>query len=73
MLFNLGNDISDLYFEVVEDFIWKISKSEDEFRLLVEFGWYIFEKLLWEFNVSIKSILILILFSEEDIEVVCKK
>ena len=73
MSLNLGNDTSDLYLEAAEDFIRKISKSEDEFRLLAESGWHIPEKLLREFNASIKSTLTPILLSEEDIEAACKK
>ena len=73
MSLNLGNDTSDLYLEAAEDFIRKISKSEDEFRLLAESGWHIPEKLLREFNASIKSTLTPLLLSEEDIEAACKK
>ena len=73
MSLNLGNDTSDLYLEAAEDFIRKISKSEDEFRLLAESGWHTPEKLLREFNASIKSTLTPILLSEEDIEAACKK
>ncbi len=73
MSLNLGNDTSDLYLEAAEDFIRKISKSEDEFRLLAESGWHTPEKLLREFNASIKSTLTPLMLSEQDIEAASKK
>lgn len=73
MSLNLGNDTSDLYLEAAEDFIRKIGKSEDDFRLLAESGWHIPEKLLREFNASIKSTLTPLVLSEDDIEAAFKK
>ena len=68
MSLNLGNDTSDLYLQAAEDYIRKVSKNEDDFRLLAESGWHTPERLLLEFNASIKSTLTPLMLSEQDIE-----
>ena len=68
MSLNLGNDTGDLYLQAAEDYIRKVSKSEDDFRLLAESGWHTPEKLLLEFGTSIKSTLTPLMLSEQDIE-----
>ena len=68
MSLNLGNDTSDLYLQAAEDYIRKVSKNEDNFRLLAESGWHTPERLLLEFNASIKSTLTPLMLSEQDIE-----
>ena len=73
MSLNLGNDTSDLYLQAAEDFIRKISKSEDDFRLLAESGWHTPESLLREFNASIKSTLTPLMLTEGDIEAAFNK
>jgi len=68
MSLNLGNDTSDLYLQAAEDYIRKVSKNESDFLLLAESGWHVPEKLLYEFNASIRSTLTPIMLSEDDIE-----
>lgn len=68
MSLNLGNDTSELYLQAAEDYIRKVSQSEDDFLRLAQSGWHVPERLLSEFNTSIRSTLTPIVLDEESIE-----
>ena len=60
MSLNLSKDTSDLYLQASEDWIRKVSGghdgyTEDDFLLLASKGWHVPERLLGEFNASIRS------------------
>lgn len=62
MSLNLSKDTSDLYLQASEDWIRKVSGghdgyTEDDFLLLASKGWHVPERLLSEFNASIRSTL----------------
>tara|TARA_A200000159_G_scaffold164956_1_gene198132 strand:- start:12880 stop:17001 length:4122 start_codon:yes stop_codon:yes gene_type:complete len=62
MSLNLSKDTSDLYLQASEDWIRKVSGghdgyTEDDFLLLASKGWHVPERLLGEFNASIRSTL----------------
>jgi exodeoxyribonuclease V beta subunit len=62
MSLNLSKDTSELYLQASEDWIRKVSGghdgyTEDDFLLLASKGWHVPERLLGEFNASIRSTL----------------
>lgn len=65
MTLNLGNDTSELYLEAAEDYIRQISANEEDFLLLAQSGWHVPERLLSDFNSSIRSTLTPVLLTEE--------
>ena len=68
MTLNLGNDTSELYLQAAEDFIRQISNDEESFMLLAQSGWHVPERLLNDFNGSIKSTLTPNLLDEAQIQ-----
>lgn len=68
MSLNLGNDTSDLYLQAAEDYIRKVSQRESDFLLLAQSGWHVPDRLLYEFNRSIRSSLMPIILDEKTIE-----
>lgn len=68
MSLNLGNDTSELYLQAAEDYIRKVSVNEDDFLLLAQSGWHVPERLLSEFNTSVRSTLTPLLLDEDAIE-----
>ncbi|MCB4435851.1 exodeoxyribonuclease V subunit beta [Alteromonas sp. McT4-15] len=68
MSLNLGNDTSELYLQAAEDYIRKVSVNEDDFLLLAQSGWHVPERLLSEFNTSVRSTLTPLLLDENAIE-----
>lgn len=73
MSLNLSKDTSALYLQAAEDWIRKVASktegySEEDFLLLAASNWHVPERLLADFNSSIRSALTPVLLSEEDIE-----
>ena len=68
MSLNLSTDTRDLYLQAAEDFIRKVSQNEADFLLLAQSSWHVPERLLTDFNSSIRSSLTPILLNEEAIE-----
>ncbi|KXJ60160.1 MAG: exodeoxyribonuclease V subunit beta [Alteromonas sp. Nap_26] len=68
MSLNLAKDTSDLYLQAAEDYIRQLSEQEEDFLLLAQAGWHTPDRLLGEFNASIKSTLAPTLLDEQAIE-----
>ncbi|NDV90652.1 exodeoxyribonuclease V subunit beta [Alteromonas sp. 345S023] len=73
MSLNLSKDTSELYLQAAEDWIRKVTSKtdgyrEEDFLLLAAANWHVPERLLADFNSSIRSALTPMLLSEEDIE-----